>query len=902
MSDTGHASADGVLHKPADDRRTPDLERELQHAPPDGQLHKLTSDPHSVFGLQQRAFSHENPLHFGVVIQSLGYVNWYRVQLDRGQTFCPACMGDGSGFVPPGIVTTSPLPPRTEVVVYKPKSAPYGIILAALPYGIADGNYSIGTIFQQGGNTGIKRETAGKRPFQAFFRAGGVRDWSVHRPVDGTSMEWGKISATNIAFLLDNFQTFLRVHEACGLFLNLFDGYTRLAGMNLDLQTFPWSLETREDEGELALISEHFVYPWEALGRYDPGQWTQEFDDKEVQYTKMKGKVDLADGDEDLQGMSRYTEYGGYLGQGHLRILSVPTKTTGKRHFADKNADEALFVESIGLDGSYFLASARQNAFVKRVMIPNPKRVRLPEDQKDGEDARKDNYKFSSRFGSGEDHKVGDVVVSDQGHLLRAAGVLDLLAYAVNWKAVHPFHYHKKDFDLPQPGATAQTFTAVQDKLDFSGLGSSTFMEYPTATRLKVDDRYGTVDDFQRESWIVQHEDGSVTIGCGYGNQIRLGPEGIVLESPADIQLHGARRVLNLSDQIILRAKGSVDVSSTEKDVRIKAHENLQMVSAEGGIFLESKSSRITQTYEDAYGEDVRASGIVLLARKSQVGVLARDVLVQTTEGGIALDAAKGAQEISLVGRNVNAFVAAAVNIWISSSLSSDAPTWVHSHQFGENQSKIDGRLLVEKGLYCGDEVRVDGAIRAKGDIVSLSNLLQRGTPRVPGDSSLQDQVLRAALTADSQARDYHLDSGKIVWEGQVSVPWRSYGHLGNDKLQEQIGFSFRDPLTGNGQYKTSDFKLLEPRWQQMVRLDMASGGSEWTEKPVHYQNKDTYPFPGEEKLKGSILLRYDKHTMFDADKRRDQDRATPYETPKLGNLVPATLDGTYKLVSSSSY
>lgn len=914
--DMGQAGPhDASLHRATEDRRVQSTVEQQQHAKPGDQKHQFASDPFNVAGLHSRSLdnaSGNGPLHFGVVIQSLGMVNWYRVQLDRGSTFIAACMGSESGFVPPGIVSTSPIPPRTEVVVFKPVGAPYGVILCALPYTVADGKMSIATILQQGGNTGIKRETAGKRPFQAFFRSGGVRDWSVHRPEDGTSMEWGKISATGIALLLDNFQAFLRVNELCGLFLNYFDSYTRLAGVNLDIQTSPWVLETREDEGELQHISENFVYPWEALGLYEPGEWTKEFEDKEIQYTKMKGKIDLPDGYEDAQAFSRYTEYGGYLGQGRLRLVAAPPTSTGngKRLFGDTDSDIGLFMESIALDGSYLLQSAKQIALVKRVLIPVPKRLRLPEDQKTGDDARKDNYKFSGKFGNGAEHKVGDVEVGSasmslvdaesEKSLLRAAGVLDLLSYASNWKAMHPFYYHKEDFAKGE-AADTQPFETIQDTLNFEDLATQEFMAYPSATSVKVDHRYEDVDYFARESFIVHHEDGSISIGCGYGNQIRLGPNGISLETAGDIQLHAGRRILGMSNQTIIRTKGSIDLSSTEKDVRIKAKQNMQIVSTEGGLLLESRATGTSQQYQSKYGEDVRASGIVLLAKNSQIGLLGKDILLRTGgtklgSGSITLDSDKGQQSVNLVGKRVNCFVTADLNVWVASTAAGDSVSMTKSHQFGKNRTKIDGVLSVEKSIYSGNNLLLKGGIQAQGSITTLGKVAQDGGGPAGDSSQVSDQV-KLAVQLEEQNRTTHVGLGDTRWKSEVQDKWRITDMLGNDDLHDQMGFSFRDPISGS-QYKTNDFKLLEPRWQQMVRLNMATGGEGWTEQAVSYQGRETYPFPGKDKLEGSTLLQYDKHTMFDEEKAIDKARGEVYETPKLGEFTPVKLDGNYKLIS----
>jgi hypothetical protein len=882
------------------------LQEEMEHAAAGSQFGRFLSDQWSTFSKRAHDFSTGGEIHMGYVVEAMPYVNWYRVQLDRGLPVMGACMLSESGFVPCGITSTSPIPPRSKVLAYKPKYCSYAIILGAWPEVIADGSVNIGTWLQQGTDVGLKRDDARLRPLQAFFRGGGIRDFSCHRPVDGTSMEWGKTSATGIALLIDNFQAFLRVNEACGLFLNFFDSFARLAGMNMDLQSFPWGLTLREDEGECQLTEEGFIYPWESLGVYAPSAWSNTFTDQEVHYTKMKGKVDLADGDEDLMAFARWQEYGGYLGQGHLRSLVTNSKASGKRHYGDTDHDLGLFQESVALDGSWTVTSAKQNALVKRVIIPAWRRQRLPEDQKTGDDSRKGNYKFSGWFGSAEDHKVGDIDVTaggDNDHLLRSAGVLDLLTYAGNWKNSHPFYYHKLDFSTPDESKITEISTA-QDNLDFSVLGGQEYMPSPHATTLWVDHRYGAVKYYCRESFIVQHEDGSIQLGDGYGNQIVMGPNGILIDTPGDVQLRAGRRLLSLSGQAVVRAKGSVDVSSSAGDVHIKAEGNFQAVSNTKGILLESKASGAAQDYGQKFGEDVQSTGIVLLAQNSQIGAIGQSVLVRSgpsgTGGSITLDAAQGGQPVNIYGANINLFAAQDVNIWNGPSGADGGSAVAASHCFSSGNSKIDGQLIVEDNLVVtGGDVFVNGDIHAENSITAVGALYQQGggeaSPTPPSEESLIKQVVGLG----AQFQSDHIASGAIYFQSQIAQPWYAVDTLGNATFLTQVGFSFRDPLDSTSQYKTSQYQMLESRWQQMVRLGAGNGGESWSENPVVNQGRPTYPFPGQAKLQDQSFLQLAKHTMYDDAAGRAQDRPAPYEAPALAAFTPAAIDGTYTVISS---
>ena len=69
--------------------------------------------------------------------------------------------------------------------------------------------------------------------------------------------------------------------------------------------------------------------------------------------------------------------------------------------------------------------------------------------------------------------------------------------------------------------------------------------------------------------------------------------------------LMSGSRVVTLAKEAIIRAKGSVDISSNENDVRIKAEKNMQLLagnSGSGGMLLESKGQGSIQGYGGLIG------------------------------------------------------------------------------------------------------------------------------------------------------------------------------------------------------------------------------------------------------------------------------------------------------------
>jgi hypothetical protein len=904
--DVGHRGKQAPgLGEPQADYRITDLQEEVAHRNPEQQNHDFHTDPHQTGQVNKLRFNEGNHLVVGTITHAIPFINWYRVQVGEGGVVMPATFLSSGNMMPMGQRDTAPVGPNNNVILFVPPGLNMAYIIGTIPEELADGKIVLPDWVQQGGNTGVKRSDAHMEPF-GLFREGGTIDWSSNRPIDSTGLEWGRICPdTGLMFHLDPFQMFMRVNEACGLFLNYWDSYCRLAGIQLDIQSYVQQMMQRYDEGENVHVDGNIIYPWEGMACYDSGiDFTQEFDSKGVHYTLPKGKIDLPDGEEDLQSVIRGMEYRGYLGQGYQRMVMAPKKQSGKRHYSDSDKDYGLFHEHIAMDGSYTLRSAKQVIIGKRVLIPIPKRKVLTEDQQKGDDARKDNYKFSSKFGGGPDHKVGDIEVNGENkHLLRVAGVLDILAYAYNWKGIHPFDYHENDYELPEE-SELDPFDRAMDNLDFGTLNGQEFMQDPSPRQLRVDHRYNQVEYFQRESYIALLEDGGIAIHDGFGAGIDMSGGQVRIHAPGDVQLLPGKRVVGMGGDVILRAKNSVDISASEKDVRLKAEKNMQLVAGnggKGGLLLQSKATSKAHIYKNLYGEDVVSSGVVCLAKQSECAMLANEIYLRTgggeiKDGRITIDASKGRKALVTYSRAVHMFNSRGVNIWHAPV--DENANMVKSHRFSRNFSKIDGNLIIERNVcVTKGNLVVAKNIGAEKNIIAVKNLAHRPSPFV--GFHLGQISFQSILDQCEQARELHVQIGEPVFNGIVVQRWYSSPvFLGNEELIRDIGFSYRDPPGSPRQYKANQFKMPMPRWQQMVEHGMGSGGNGWTEKPVIYQGQETYPWPGKQKWKEEqTLALYQQHEIFDQGQGHSKDRRGPYEEPKLSSFDEKTPDGNYKTI-----
>jgi uncharacterized protein (DUF2345 family) len=84
--------------------------------------------------------------------------------------------------------------------------------------------------------------------------------------------------------------------------------------------------------------------------------------------------------------------------------------------------------------------------------------------------------------------------------------------------------------------------------------------------------------------------DSGIVLRGACGEEILLQGGNITLSCPSDIRVLPARSAVSLAgDDVVFRAKNSIDLTATDNDVRIKAERNLDMV---GGMVKDLRLSK----------------------------------------------------------------------------------------------------------------------------------------------------------------------------------------------------------------------------------------------------------------------------------------------------------------------
>ena len=860
----------------------------------------------------------DTPIRIGKVTLALPYLHCYRVQLSGRQGTCMASALARSSHSPIGVKVGETIPPGTDVLVWKPKSSSIAYILGAVPPTLTNDALNGADCIQQGGNSGPKKVEA-YRNISKVDAASLSAAFPAGRPMDGTNNEYVRMSETGIGLLIDSFQTYLRVNEACGVWFNYFDSYAKLSGLNLEIQSFAEHATQLNDEGELYNFKGVPIYPWESVGLYAPGtDFTQQNNPASVQLDKNFPFAEIDLKDQSQQSIYRYMEYSSFIGQGFTQYMSSPTQQSGINTGQSKPV--GLYHSNINLDGSCSITSAKSINLYKYPIIPIPVRKKLNADAA-GDDLGKSNYKFSGKFGQGAEHKVkdwDDSAVSKLKSLMPVAGALDTETHDRNWKEINAFDYHENDIDIAEEDSNP----LINRIAFYRGSYEKSYVDIDPQ-KLNIDHRVGETKLYNTAAFFRLLEDGSVVIGDGYGAQITLTGGQIRLESGGDIILASGGRVVTLAREAVIRAKENVDISASDNDVRIKAERNLQVLggnSGAGGVLIESKGQGNTQNYNQKVGNDVQSSGITLLSRSGVCNLLSRSVYIRSGVdegnaegyGEIILDAANGRSNLTSYARSQYFFNSQGLGIWHSPTGQDAEDLIKHGHYFGPGVSKILGPLAISKDVVItdGGSLSIDGNIYNTGNIVAVGQMsCKNGWPAI-GDSSKNNipTTIKTNIDTFKKSTDEINERTKSLFtQFFVEGVWAENKAGNTALLNNQIGFSFRDESATKDKvygYDKDQFFFLETRWQQLDRMKLTQGSQsiDWEEKPVSYQSQDLYPWPGKKNwVDNPTFLSYrgsDDMLLFDSSKyaaKSRQTSKTDYETPKFVDWGAEPCDKNFK-------
>jgi hypothetical protein len=904
------------------------------------------ADPLGKLVGYKTGFQDTGRLCLGVIVDGTAIANCYKVFVEKARAPMIAAAITDTSQSCFGATSINTYAPGTSVIVMVHDKIGQGYILGAVPNILDVGKRAYHDYISQASR---KRVDECHKSYIRQPGNGQIVDYSAWRPWDATlASEWGAISTTGIGVVVDDFMFKAAVNEFCGVYGFYHDSMLRVAGYNMQVWTAGSERDAYMDQAEYNDTTGYSPYPWEAMGALQPGDIVEEYEPKD--YQTPSGKPYYAhweNKNEFLQPYHRTQQFFGYLGQGMRTVVhappqglqkwtykpgtagspSKPYEASGKTKDgfapdsggggADKERDHeekpvmGLAEDNTGLDGRRFIASAKGIVLAKRLLLPMPQRLKRPESG-EGDSTDKE-YKAASKHGSGQDHKItGDIKTTDDiyPNMQRASAVLDLHGYLFNYSGVHPFYWHAKDYktyeqqDLQQEGYG----DANQKVPDFDRLKGSMYLKEETPKKFKVDHRYEQQNFYETECFVSLLEDGGVVIGDGYGAEIRMTGGCIFLSAPGDVWLKSGRDVqLWSGNDTIMRSNKSVDISSTEKNIRIKSEENVMILAGNkestGGVLLESRGKTIEYDFEQA-GDKVKFSGIVMRAPNSNVVSLAHQVYLRTgggdiKSGDIVLDASTGEKDIITKSNNIYNYMKQSGRMFHFFGGQKVGGT-TKANSFSENFTMLCGPLGLDKDIILNGNVLCKGSVLvSKGHIITEA--AAKGAIFVaPCDGDCQAQV-NAGIDQIRQLIDEGLpEVGNQIDESLLKALWYEEKRAGNDDTIPKIEFSFRV----DDDYNIEEFMLYEDRWQQMARIN-GKESKKWEEKPVASKaGEPTWPFPGKKWLSDQqAYAQQDFKIVQTSDGFIDKERgeapglASEYSQPEFKQADKQTLNGNYPII-----
>lgn len=907
------------------------------------------ADPNQALVGYKTGFQDTGRLLTGVVMDGTAIANCYRVHLDHGH--CPmlatVLSKTGQGCLGATEITT--IQPGARVVVMVPDKDNKAVILGVLPDPLDIGRRAFHDYISQ---CSRNRVDDAHKKYIKQDKSNAVIDYSSWRPYDATlAGEWGAISKTGIGVTVDDFMFKTAVNEFCGVYGFYHDSLLRVAGYNMQMWTAGSERDAYMDQAECNDATGYAPYPWEAVGvlipgppvveEYEPGCF-QCFREKPY-YSHWENKHEFA------QPYHRSQVFFGYLGQGMRQVVHAPPEgktqwtydgivgdkgptpfdsnvgtaggftyncTSGPEKDTQHEAEPVfgLSEENKSLDGRIFMASAKGVHIAKRVLLPFPQRIKRPEDINHGDDAST-NYKAAGKYGAGPDHVItGDIETTESTYpnLQRAAGVLDLHGYLYNYSGLHAFFWHENDYRTWEQQDLL--YADVNQKVPPFGMlaGVQMYLKEETPKQFYIDHRYGTQNYYETESYISLLEDGGVVIGDGYGGEIRMTGGCVFITAPGDVWLKSGRDVQAWAgNDVIAKANKSVDISSTEKNVRIKAERNVLVFAGnetsdrEGGILLESRAKSIEYDFEKC-GDDVMFAGVVARAPFSNVVGLAKNIYLRTgggeiEDGNITIDAAQARKDILTKSRAIYNFMTGAEFHFFGSREGQEDWTTRKSNMFSERFTLLCGPIGTDRDMLLDGNILARGScLLTKGHI--FTEVANRGFIFVaPCDEKCQGEINPVLDLIEDLVTETIPKIADQIHQGLFKELWYAAKRAGNERVMTIMEFSFRK----DEDYMIPDFLLFEDRWQQMARL---SGDipDRWTERPVPNKICDkTYPFPGKKWLEDSPaykeqdlqIAQYQDGGLIDKARRVSGGLADEYRSPQYKQPDEKTINGNYPIV-----
>lgn len=494
--------------------------------------------------------------------------------------------------------------------------------------------------------------------------------------------------------------------------------------------------------------------------------------------------------DPDLMSKRRLQVFTGWLGDMFDLFVAKPDPANNPELYSNEAKDQGLHHMHIDACGRMVVRSAGGISLQRWDRIPVPKQMYElwdPEGDKIEEDYEPEE-KLPVEWP--DDHKYG-----------RSLQVRDGYAW------IHRMGYQRlhdqsiqggmKDINLPD-----EEELLLPDR-EYDELG-------------KAEEDYEKYD--RRQSYVNIEDDGSIIMRDTWGSEIVMRGGNIILNCPGQLELRPGKSLVMLAgDDLIAKAKNSVDITATDKDVRVKAEANLHMLAegrnGRGGILLESRADGEGVAFEGLKGEDVMSRGIILKAAESSIFSQAR-------------------------------------------TIHSSAERYHKIETFGENEDNDGSIFLSAKRIYShAKRQQVFVTDKTTGLIIGRNSTIVAGrTAALVGGRSvaiIRDSKVWIPLMEVPIIIDFYLELKPFfeqLHDWLQETPWLA-PFLPD--ARDEIEFTYRtskqyNTMEASEVHEASQFRVYQASWAYLKSVGFHTLKELTTDKWVEYDIEETWPWPGE--------------------------------------------------------
>lgn len=673
--------------------------------------------------------------------------------------YCPAYMSYMFG------ASSYELPHEgTQVLAYCPPDSPYKYVLAILP--AIDAGVARDQSYEYAGRVGPSElePEPGSDYLSLSAHEKVNKDESTFdhvstesgRPWNVLAGEWVRGNKWGVAIAVMHFHTIMQAGDLAKLEMSVFDDLVRLTSGTFEHNSSMGRSRIFDDEGALMFESSGSSKSHERVGEDFFGEVLSETDEA----TENSVAVDRPD----IEPKDRFRMFGGALAD----LFQLYVRNAYDVETDDRSGDVRASVDYDGHLGVYSRAGV---SIGLRDRIPVPKRVKEPWDREgDTEVERepKEQFKFDDDYPYGRNLQMRE-----------AAAWREKLVY-------HRFDEMKKDFTVPEHAETQPP----PDERDGEG---STYEKKE-----------------KKDCGIDFNDDGSVRIYAGEGEEIFMRGGCIVFSCPGTIEEHiGKSKIILAGQDLILKARESVDVHATSKDLRLTSGGMLHAHAIDKGVLITTDSEGLSVD-GDGEGELVNARGIVIGKAGNDVGIVGDNVT-------IAADDEVKVKGSSVILSATRRLVGAAQNVFIEAGGGS-------ALKMGSAACTLIGRAV---SLVAG------GAMNFfRGSDILMAQWTSLDAP--PAYDAQRNGV-QSLHVRYAEAEEWLGDLDENG-RSEIRYTYRTPDQYGTDKPSE----------TGSG---ASEFLVYQPLWQ-MLNEPTAT----WEEKEI----ESTWPWPGKG-IRDQALLIYEE-------------------------------------------